>query len=336
VAMGICPVTEEDACEFFASTTAFRALMQDELRKLAVDYYRAGKVTLYERGGAMGYIMCRGESACSMMWRFQLRVSLQVSLHGAGGGEESLSAAAAPRWKLLVEVSGQHGTAARVVRGESVTKRRQARAVAGMTPSQGMASLVYLGLSADMFPKVSTFVGARKAKLGSGSVSSSSMAASAGSWAMWLRQRSLTTLSMSPPSLLDWVYLPARWPLSPDDELLPLSLMRSMGPVAEGACVMLNQAMISMVQNIVQAGGVGQSGHGALVMDLSFKLNASGFGLAGMAVPSKHLHQGCWRTESILLGFGLRASMRLLLLLFCVPPQSAVCSWCCLSKQCLA
>ena len=64
-----------------------------------------------------------------------------------------------------------------------------------------------------------------------------------------------------------------------------------------------------MVQNIVQAGGVGQSGHGALVMDLSFKLNASEFGLAGMAVPSKHLHQGCWRTESILLGFGLRFSL---------------------------
>ena len=26
-------------------------------------------------------------------------------------------------------------------------------------------------------------------------------------------------------------------------------------------------------------------------------------GLAGMAVPAKHLHNGCWRTESILLGF---------------------------------
>ena len=68
--------------------------------------------------------------------------------------------------------------------------------------------------------------------------------------------------------------------------------------------------MISIVQNIVQAGGVGQSGHGALVMDLSFKLNASDFGLAGMAVPSKHLHNGVWRTDSILLSCGLRVLLR--------------------------
>ena len=167
--VSVRPVSDEDASQFFSSTTAFRAFMQDEMRKLAVDHYRVGTVTLYERGGAMGYIMCRGETACSMMLRFQLRVSLQVSLQDSGCGQELLAAAAAPGWKLLVEVSGQHGTVAHVVRGESVAKRRQARDVAGMTPTQGMASLVKLGLSADQFPKVSTFVGARKAKLGYGS-----------------------------------------------------------------------------------------------------------------------------------------------------------------------
>jgi hypothetical protein len=129
------------------------------------------------------------------------------------------------------------------------------------------------------------------------------MARAAGLWANWLLQRVHLQNSLPSPSLVDWIYIPAKCPEAPDDELLPLSLTSSMGPVAEGACVMLNLAMVSMVQNIVLAGGVGQSGSGALVLDLSFKLNASGFGLAGMAVPAKHLHNGCWRTESILLGF---------------------------------
>ena len=98
---------------------------------------------------------------------------------------------------------------------------------------------------------------------------------------------------------------------------------------------MLNQAMVSMVQNIVHGGGVGQSGHGALVMDLSFKLNASGFGLAGMAVPAKHLENGFWRTESVLLGCCLSVipvffrSVSLVMLcahhVLCSPPRCAQC-----------
>jgi len=245
-----------------------------------------------------------------MMWRFQLRAFLHVDLDGAGGSAELLSVVAASGWKLLVEVSGDHSVEPRVVRGESVQKRRQARDLAGMTPSQGMASMVQAGLSAALFPTVSTLIRARKAALCLGSVPSSSLPASAGYWAAWLREHSSTTLSSSPASLVEWIYLPAQWPEPPDDELLPLSLFREMGPVAEGACVMLNLAMISMVMNIVQAGGVGQSGHGALVMDLSFKLNSSGFGLAGMAVPSKHLHNGVWCTESILLGSGFSVLLR--------------------------
>jgi hypothetical protein len=237
-----------------------------------------------------------------MLRRLQLRVSLQVSLQDSGGDQQLLAAAAAPGWKLLIEVSGQHGTDARIVRGESVLKRRRARDVAGLTPIQGMASLLSLGLSAEQFPKVSTVVGARKRKLCQGVHSSSSMARVAGLWANWLLQRVHLQMSSPSPSLVDWIYIPAKWPEAPDDELLPLSFMCPMGAVAEGACVMLNLAMVSMVQNIVSAGGVGQSGSGALVLDLSFKLNASGFGLAGMAIPAKHLHNGCWRTESILLG----------------------------------
>ena len=67
------PVAEEEARAFVASTDAWRAAMHDEMRKLAVVHYHVGKITLYERGGAMGYIMCRQEAACSVMWRFQLR-----------------------------------------------------------------------------------------------------------------------------------------------------------------------------------------------------------------------------------------------------------------------
>ena len=225
-----------------------------------------------------------------------------MSLQDSGGDQELLAAAAAPGWKFLIEVSGEHGTVARIVRGESVVKRRRARDVAGLTPTQGMASLLSLGLSAEQFPKVSTVVGARKKKLCQGVHSSTSMAWFAGLWANWLKQRVYCQMSSPSFSLVDWIYLPAKWPEAPDDELLPLSLMCPMGAVADGACVMLNLAMVSMVQNIVQAGGVGQSDSGALVLDLSFKLNASGFGLAGMAIPAKHLHNGCWRTESILLG----------------------------------
>ena len=100
--------------------------------------------------------------------------------------------------------------------------------------------MVQAGLSSDSFPKVSILIGARKAALCAGSVPVPSLTASAGYWATWLRERSSITLSPSSASLLEWIYLPAQWPEPLDDELLPLSLFREMGPVAEGACVMLN------------------------------------------------------------------------------------------------
>ena len=103
--------------------------------------------------------------------------------------EQLLASAVAPGWKLLIEASGQHGSEARIVRGESVVKRRRARDVAGLTPVQGMASLLSMGLSAEQFPKVSTVVGARKRKLSHAQQSSSSMARASGLWVNWLLQR---------------------------------------------------------------------------------------------------------------------------------------------------
>ena len=118
------PVSEEAACDLVASTNAFRAAMHDEMRQLSVKHYRIGKITLYERGGAMGYIMCRQEAACSVMWRFQLRASFHVAIDGAGSSAELLSAAATPGWKLLVEVSWDDSVEPFVVHGESSVTTR--------------------------------------------------------------------------------------------------------------------------------------------------------------------------------------------------------------------
>jgi hypothetical protein len=170
-----------------------------------------------------------------------------------------------------------------------------------------MAALVEAGTPAELFPKSSTFVGVRRAALSVWKAPMASTSASVGLWAAWLQERQLNAPSFENARLTDWIYLPAKWPESPDDELLPLALCRELGTIAEGACVMVNKAMVLMVQNIYQGGGVGQSNSGALVMDLSFKLNASGFGLAGMAVPAKHLEKGVWRTECVLLGRRLSA-----------------------------
>ena len=74
--VSVRPVADDEARACVASTDAWRAAMQDEMRKLAVEHYSVGKVTLYERGGAMGYVCCRQETACPTLWRVQLQSTL--------------------------------------------------------------------------------------------------------------------------------------------------------------------------------------------------------------------------------------------------------------------
>ena len=152
------------------------------MRKLALEHYRVGKIRLYQRG-AMGYAHCRQETGCRRQWRIQLQTSLSVAEAGAGGIAELLVAAGTPGWKLLVQAAGEHTAQPRFVRGDTVQKRRQARNVAVMPPTQGMASLVEAGIPAELFPKKSTCLAARRAAFSVGKASMASPSASAGLWA---------------------------------------------------------------------------------------------------------------------------------------------------------
>ena len=83
-----------------------------------------------------------------------------------------------------------------------------------------------------------------------------------------------------------------------DDPLLHLTEEYRNAPIADGACFMLTKANVEYLRRIVKQ-GVGDTAKGALVLDLTFKVTACGFGLAGLAIPCKHLARG-WGVTAIL------------------------------------
>ena len=101
----------------------------------------------------------------------------------------------------------------------------------------------------------------------------------------------------------------AEWPqdissiLGDDDPLLFLTQEFRQAPIAEGACFMLTRANIEFVKRIFKGSGVGGTGRGAMVLDLTFKVTACGFGLACLGIPCKHLDR-CWRTTAVPAAFG--------------------------------
>ena len=69
----------------------------------------------------------------------------------------------------------------------------------------------------------------------------------------------------------------------------------------------ISRAMLETVRKYIAKGGPTGDGHVFMVQDLTFKMTASGFGLAALCLPYMRFdndHGGQWVTSSLIAGLG--------------------------------
>ena len=277
-------ISEEVAESACASKEAARGIVYKHLADSVVHKPRVQNITVVDEESATAFVYCTVHCDC-LHWR------VKVAKGDAPGGS-----------LVRVDKAGTASDVPRVVRGETVEKRDFARTMAHQRPTQSFTQLVEDGTPSGACPKYGTMRKQREGYLHRQAGTMYRTTKASGVWRLWLEELQRNNRPWRTIAVTDWVHIKAAGPV--DDSWLPAAALRACGTVCEGASVFLNKAMVEFVRRVVAAGGIASTGKGALVMDLSFKLNAAGFGLACVGLPAKYLDRGLWRTQCLPAAFG--------------------------------
>jgi hypothetical protein len=302
-AVGTAAVALDEGRAAFLQGKLLRQLFKELAKRNGKNYIALDKLNVHgeaETATAWGGCACARNRACTQKLLLELIPVFRDGVHDEDGEDTVVTGF---EFRLKSAGSCVGGGSLVLTKGKALPKAvlDGARGFTHLTPSASVAQMVEQGASSSIPPATvfrNTKYAARRVAMGTASGSERT-----GEWVDYLDRRIAANRPVRELQVNEYVYRKAVWPEPASRGHLTLAQFGSFAPGAEpkveGACIMVSKAMIRMVEMWIALGGPCEMKKLLACFDLTFKLNAPGYGLGGFCLPFKGEDLIAWRTRML-------------------------------------